>query len=102
MPGKLKQLRVLAFAVGCGVIVLSAFLCGCDSHQNNDDDAGRDAASDYNADDAEAFFRAAVRYQKKKRHADALAAYKKAIAIERGAGEVARAAREFIRKLPKQ
>ncbi|MDP6546671.1 MAG: hypothetical protein QGH60_22075 [Phycisphaerae bacterium] len=45
MIEKPKQLHVLTLVVGWGMVVLSAFLCGCDS-RNNDDPGADDVADD--------------------------------------------------------
>jgi len=93
MAGKLKQLRVLTLVAGCGVIVLSAFLCGCNSQKDGDadgnattkkDDADGNAAAKKNDADklADAHNTKAIAYLKKGRYSDAIAACKKAIAIK--------------------
>jgi len=110
MVGNLKQLRVLIFAAGCGVIVPSAFLCGCNSHMNLDADkeaVDRDKtdipnieqaphktliaylkkAVATNPDNAGAYVLMGNTHYELGQHADAIAAYKKAIAIEPGHAE---------------
>ena len=44
MIEKVKQLRIMTFAVGCVVIVLSAFLCGCESKIKDDAGGKKDDA----------------------------------------------------------
>ena len=58
------------FAAGCVVIMLSAFLCGCDSQKS--DDA---------AEDAEICYELANAHSEAGRYAEAIAAYKKAVAL---------------------
>ena len=77
MTEKIKQLRVLTLAVGCGVIVLSASLCGCES-QADRDAAKKDAVD---GDFAGCSKLASVCYEEGQ-YAKAIAAWKSAIALK--------------------
>ena len=74
MNGKPKQLRILSFAAGCVVIVLSAFLCGCESETDRKArESDREAHG--HLDDG-------VEHLEAGRYAEALAACRKAIVLK--------------------
>ena len=97
MSKQLKQLRVLTVAIGCGTIVLSAFLCGCESKMER---TYREAKFHHAADrpevaiaackkciaikpdHADAYYLMGNAYQKPEQYLEAIAAYKKAIEIK--------------------
>ena len=66
MNGKPNKLRILSF-VGCVVIVLPAFLCGCGESKE---------------DKAKAYFDEGEIYMKVNEYVDAIVAYEKAVAIK--------------------
>jgi tetratricopeptide (TPR) repeat protein len=81
MTGTPKRLQNLTLAAVCGVIVLSAFLCGCDSQKNND--AGRHVKTDPSqADNARMHYDVGTAHAEAERYADAIVAYEKAIALK--------------------
>ena len=66
MSKQLKQLCGLTLVAGCTAVVVSALLCGCQSEEEK----------------AEAYFQQADALLNEGRHVDAIAAYKKAIALK--------------------
>ena len=79
MTGKLKRLGELSFVAGCTVIVLSAFLCGCDSRDNDDLDA-----YDFTDDETD------VVHPENRRREETIAAGRKAAAVESDHAETSR------------
>ena len=71
MIEQVKLLRVLTHAAGCAVILVSVFLCGCNPRTS------------INADkEAAAYRKLAHAHREEDRHAEAVAAYKKVVAIK--------------------
>jgi len=111
------------FAVGCGVIILVACLCGCNSDKDSvDTEAGAyfkqgldhanadryaDAviaykkAVDIKPDFADAYYNMGLAYETLRQDPDAVAAYKMYIVFE-PTGSFAASAREKIRELSRQ
>ena len=101
MYGQLKSSWVIV-AAGCGVIVLSGFLCGCEGSKGDGDaaacnqrgiahaQAGRHAeaiaefrkAIAIRPDSAEAHCNMGTAHNRLRQYADAVAAYKKAVALK--------------------
>jgi tetratricopeptide (TPR) repeat protein len=116
MNGKLNELRILSFAAFV-LVLLPVFLCGCESKTDRDAathlklgkiefEAGRfveamdafDKAISIKPDYAEAYFLMGKVYDKLRRSDDAIAAYKKCVAID-PAGENAADARKRATEL---
>jgi tetratricopeptide (TPR) repeat protein len=82
---KIRQLRGLTLAAGCLAIVLSVFLCGCESRENREvreDNEAREDTRDSINREAEAYFIQANAHVNAEMYAEAVTIYKKAIAIE--------------------
>ena len=75
-------MRVLTLAVSCIAIVLAAFLCGCNPQINDDEGRGAAAKNDDVAMKAAVYEDLALAHYAEGRYADAVAAYKKIIAIK--------------------
>jgi len=91
MPIKPNRLQILSFVAGCVLIVLPAFLCGCNSKTDVSDEEGEACintiveckkAIALNPDDADAYFNMGSAYVSLKQYAEAVVAYKKTIAIK--------------------
>lgn len=82
MSEKLKQLRVLALAAGCGAVVLSALLCGYEAHADNDADSDAAAKNDNVDRDTAGETKPSGSHHENDRHEKFIAAAKKTIAIK--------------------
>ena len=81
MNAKLNKLRILAL-VGCVVIVLPAFLCGCNGEYGDSAYRQPDVIPPAPGRDAEDYYNQAVSHFEQGRYADAITAVKKAIVLK--------------------